>query len=113
MEGNNEILIGGLSEADVVKLKRQHKIDRVILVTIKSDKEEGKEEYFFFKPMSLEVYAAMLKVGQNDMMKGAKVIFINCLVHGDKTACDDLRFLGIMPQLDKLTTNFQSSVKEL
>jgi hypothetical protein len=82
-------------------------------VSIESDKEASKEEHFFFKPMSLEVYAAMLKVGQNDMMKGAKVIFLNCLIQGDKTACDDLRFLGIMPQLDKLTTNFKSSVKEL
>jgi len=102
-----EIIAGGLTQAEIDKLKKKHGSLRLISV------EDGDTHiHFFFKKPNMNVIAAVQTIAERDVIAATQQFFKECLVHGDPSYVDDVDvFMSIQPHLEKLIEERKVVVK--
>lgn len=102
-----EIVAGGLTQAQIDKLKKKY--DKLRLVTLKM--KEG-DEHFWFKYPNMQTMSAVAKFAESDPMKSSQIFFSNCLVKGDEDAVNDTsKFMSISPHIMDMIEKHQTEVK--
>lgn len=101
--------IGGLTQEQVEKLKKQH--GPLTLITVGEDSEEL---HFFFRKPDMNTMRAVGSQAERDPIGAAQIYFKNCLVHGDKSYVDDVEvFTSIAPYLQELIKEKKVVLKNL
>lgn len=104
----DEALTGGLTQADIKKLKKKH--GSLTLVTVKDD--AGDDLHFWFRKPDMTVMSAVAAVSDKDPIAGTQTLFQSCLVKGDKSIVDDADiFLSVAPHLQQLIKTKTTEVK--
>lgn len=102
-------LIGGLNQIEIDKLKEKH--GPLILIAVG---DEGSEEHFFFRKPDMNVMRAVSSQVERDPLGAAQIYFKNCLVHGDKSAVENVEiFVSIAPYLQELIKEKRVVLKNL
>ncbi|WP_297829828.1 hypothetical protein [uncultured Rikenella sp.] len=100
---------GGITEEQINKWKAT--LGRVIRI----DVTDGDDLHVaYFKRPSIETMSAVTKVGKNDEVKSAAVLYDNCFLGGDTEIREDaLLFMAATAQLGKLFNSCLGSLKNL
>ena len=100
---------GGVTEEQISRWKAAHK--RVIRI----DVTEGEDLHVaYFKRPSLEIMSAVTKVGKNDEVKSATMLYDNCFLGGDTEIREDaLLFMAASTQLGNMFNSCLGSLKNL
>lgn len=100
---------GGVTAEQINKWKALHKH------VIRIDVTDGDDLHIaYFKRPSLETMSAVTKVGKNDEVKSATVLYDNCFLGGDAEMREDaLLFMAAAAQLGQLFNSCLGSLKNL
>lgn len=100
---------GGVTEEQINKWKAVHK--RVIRI----DVTDGADLHVaYFKRPLLETMSAVTKIGKNDEVKSATVLYDNCFLGGDTEIREDaLLFMAASTQLGNMFNSCLGSLKNL
>ena len=99
--------IGGKTQEEIDAFVKEHGKGNVTLVTLK---ETG--QHFWFKKPDMNTMKASAKIGQDNPIEGAIVYFTNCLIDGDKKACEDPGiFASLAEELNNLLHIQETEVK--
>lgn len=102
-----EIVAGGLTQAQIDKLKKKY--GKLRLVTLKM---EGGDEHYWFKHPNMQTMSAVAKFAESDPMKSSQIFFSNCLVKGDEGTVNDVpKFISVSPHIMDMIEKHQTEVK--
>lgn len=105
MNKENQIIAGGLTQAEIDALKKEH--GELTLVSI-----DGEGDWWFKKP-SMQTLSAAAAIAERDPMGSTLIYFNNCLVKGDPKAADNVDlWVSIAPTLQTLIEEKKSVVKK-
>lgn len=100
MSTEKETLIGGWTQAEIDKARKQH--GRLMLV--ETTGPDGEELAFWFKRPDMKVMGAVTKLLQQDPLQANLVLFRNCLINQQlaKWAEDVEVMMAVMPHLESI-----------
>lgn len=103
-----QIIAGGLTQADIDKLKAKH--GAITLITV--FEADDTEAHFWFRKPDMNTMRAVVAVAEKDPVQATTVYFKNCLILGDHEAVNDVEtFMSIQPYLQELVKEKQVQVK--
>ncbi len=110
MQEERIIIAGGLTQAEINKLKKKHGALR--LITVLENDDETKAIHFWFKKPDMTIMSAVQSLAEKDPIAATQLFFRSCLVHGDKSYADDVDvFMSIQPHLEALIEEKKVIVK--
>lgn len=106
----SEELKGGLTQAQIDALKKQHKTKNLFLITVE---HEGETLFFWLKKPDMTVLSAVAALADNDPIQAGQVMFRSCLVNGEVDYADDVDvFPAISEKLHETMNTAKSTLEK-